>query len=89
VRIKFADITLVMLALTNHSENCLVADLLRSMGYQGKIAAVVRHEEHADQLTELGISAFNLYGQAGTGFAAHVSDLLDESQEDAAAGTGR
>lgn len=89
VRIRFADITLVMLALTNHSENCMVADLLRSMGYQGKIAAVVRHEEHADQLTELGISAFNLYGQAGTGFAAHVSDLLDESQEDAAAGTGR
>jgi hypothetical protein len=50
---------------------------------------VVRHEEHADELAELGISAFNLYGQAGTGFAAHVSDLLNDTQEDAAAGAGR
>lgn len=75
-RIQFANLTLVMLALTNHPENCLVAELLRSMGYRGKIASIVRHEEHAEELSELGISAFNLYGQAGTGFAAHVEEAL-------------
>ena len=76
VRIKLGEVRLIMLALTNHSENMLVAELVRSMGYTGALAAVVRHEEHAEELRTLGISAFNLYGQAGAGFASHVNDLV-------------
>ena len=75
-RLNLDDVHLVMLALTNHPENMLVADLLRSMGYKGELAAVVRHEGHADEMREAGISAFNLYAQAGTGFAAHAAELL-------------
>jgi len=63
--------------LTNHQENLLVGKLLLSLGYRGEIAAVVRHSEHAEEMRELGISAFNLYGQAGAGFAAHAADHLD------------
>jgi glutathione-regulated potassium-efflux system ancillary protein KefC len=59
-----------MLALTNHQENMLVARLLLRIGYRGRIAAVVRFEEEAQELEGLGISAFNLYAQAGEGFAA-------------------
>ena len=66
-----------MLALTNHHENLLVADLVTTLGYQGEIASVVRHEEHAEELRDKNISAFNLYGQAGTGFASHARDLID------------
>jgi len=76
-RLKFDDIEMIMLALTNHSENMLVADLLFSMGYTGEIAAVVRHEDHAEEMRQKGISAFNLYAQAGTGFAAHACALLE------------
>jgi len=47
------------------------------MGYSGDIASVVQHEEHSEQLQALGISAFNLYGQAGAGFAAHARDVID------------
>lgn len=75
-RLKLDGIHLVMLALTNHHENMLVAQLLRSMGYSGAVAAVVRHEDHADEMRAAGISAFNLYGQAGAGFAAHARELL-------------
>ena len=77
VRIRLNEVKLIMLALTNHHENLLVADLVTTMGYQGEIASVVRHEEHAEELRDKNISAFNLYGQAGTGFASHARDLID------------
>jgi predicted Kef-type K+ transport protein len=67
---------LVMLALTNHQENLLVCKLLKGMGYQGRIAAVVRFREETEELERMGVSAFNLYAQAGAGFAAHVEEGL-------------
>ena len=75
-QLDMAEIELVMLALTNHRENMLVARLLRELGYEGRIAAVVRFSEEAEDLEEHGISAFNLYAQAGAGFAAHAADIL-------------
>lgn len=77
VRLPLGEIRIIMLALTNHSENILVADLLRSMGYHGELSAVVRYEDHAEEMRGKGISAFNLYAQAGTGFAAHTHELLE------------
>lgn len=71
--IAMDELELVMLALTNHQENLLVADLLRELGFSGRIAAVVRFEEEAAALEAKGISAFNLYAQAGEGFAAHAA----------------
>lgn len=67
---------LVMLALTNHEENKLVGKLLREMGYQGPITAVVRFAEEAEQLERRGIAAFNLYEEAGTGFAEHANEQI-------------
>lgn len=77
-RVALEQLELVMLALTNHQENMLVADLLREMGYTGRIAAVVRFDEEATALEAKGISAFNLYAQAGEGFAAHAARGLRE-----------
>jgi len=71
-----ADIELVMLALTNHKENMLVGNLLEDLEYHGKVAAVVRFSEEAVELEQRGISAFNLYAQAGAGFAAHAAEKL-------------
>jgi len=67
---------LVMLALTNHEENKLVAKMLRALGYLGPITAVVRFAEEAEQLQARGISAFNLYEEAGAGFAEHADKQL-------------
>jgi predicted Kef-type K+ transport protein len=83
-RVKLKDVELIMLALTNHAENMLVAELLQSLNYQGELAAVVRHADHAEEMQALGVSAFNLYGQAGAGFAAHACDLMEPSPENAA-----
>ncbi|WP_435219316.1 cation:proton antiporter domain-containing protein [Luminiphilus sp. nBUS_07] len=81
VRINLKEVEVIMLALTNHPENIMVAELIRSMGYAGDIASVVRHEEHSEQLRSLGISAFNLYAQAGAGFAAHASNASDSGDQ--------
>ena len=73
-RVDLSQVELVMLALTNHQENMLVAKLLKQIGYPGKTVAVVRFREEAEELEKMGISAFNLYAQAGAGFAAHASE---------------
>jgi predicted Kef-type K+ transport protein len=77
-RVDLDKLELVMLALTNHQENLLVARLLSGIGYRGQIAAVVRFQEEAEELEALGISTFNLYAQAGAGFAAHAEAKLGQ-----------
>ena len=77
-RVALDEVILVMLALTNHQENMLVAKLLRNMGYKGRVAAVVRFDEEGEALEKLGISAFNLYAEAGEGFAAQAAKGLGD-----------
>ncbi len=77
-RVDLEPVELIMLALTNQEENLRVCRLLQEMGYTGQISAVVRFDEEADELREHGVSAFNLYAQAGAGFAEHAARHLDE-----------
>lgn len=79
-RVALDKVELIMLALTNHEENLLVARLLNRLGYRGRMAAVVRFREEGEELERLGISAFNLYAQAGEGFAAMAASEI-ETQE--------
>jgi glutathione-regulated potassium-efflux system ancillary protein KefC len=83
--VNLEKLEVVMLALTNHEENKLVGKLLRELGYAGTITAVVRFAEEAKQLEKRGISAFNLFAEAGTGFAEHATAQLPKkpSREDA------
>jgi predicted Kef-type K+ transport protein len=83
-RIAIHELDLVMLALTNHIENKIVAELVRDMGYRGEIASVVRYQDHAEELSAMGISAFNLYAQAGSGFAEHAYELIQHKTTDSA-----
>jgi predicted Kef-type K+ transport protein len=62
----------VMLALTNHRENMLVGKLLRDTGYSGRITAIVRFNDEADELRRYDIDSFNMYENAGAGFATHA-----------------
>lgn len=81
-QVDLSKLELVMLALTHHQENLLVGNLLEDLGYRGKLAAVVRFSEEAGDLEEHGISAFNLYAQAGAGFAAHAAEKLGPTSSD-------
>ena len=78
-RVNLDDVELIMLALTNHEENMRVSHLLKDFGYRGQLSAVVRFAEEAEELQAGGISTFNLYAQAGAGFAAHAAELLQSA----------
>ncbi|MEH6588526.1 MAG: cation:proton antiporter family protein [Halioglobus sp.] len=79
-QIKLDEVELVLLALTHHQENMLVGSLLKDLGYTGRMAAVVRFSEEARELEQHGFSAFNLYAQAGAGFADHAVEQLHDQE---------
>ncbi|MEM8964132.1 MAG: cation:proton antiporter family protein [Acidobacteriota bacterium] len=61
---------LVMLAMPEASENTIAAEHLRKKNYAGRIAAIVKHDDDTDILRQAGVhQLFNLYTEAGAGFA--------------------
>ena len=66
-------VELVMLTMPNHRENVEVADYLRQRGYRGRVAATAKYPDHVEALRQAGVeAAFNIYAEAGAGFADHV-----------------
>ncbi len=71
------NIDLVMLALPNLAANLDALEQLRAINFSGRIAATARYLDDEEPLREAGASAvFNIYAEAGTGFAGHVTDNL-------------
>ena len=77
-RIPHHQVEQVILALSNHAETLQVAKLLRNNGYQGVIAAVANYPDQVEELKLLGVIAFNIFAEAGAGFAEHVHNQLKE-----------
>lgn len=70
---KDSEVELVMLALPNFDANLDVAGQLASSPYQGKVAATVKFEDEIAPLKQAGVHAvFNIYDEAGAGFAEHA-----------------
>jgi predicted Kef-type K+ transport protein len=68
-------IELVMLALPNLNTDLAVLAQLKAVGFTGKVAAMAKFQDEADALTLAGVTTvFNIYTEAGAGFAAHVLD---------------
>ncbi len=70
---KNHNIELVMLALPNLQANLDVLAELRTIGYNGRVTATARFIDEVEVLEKAGAtSVFNIYTEAGTGFADHV-----------------
>ena len=70
-------VSIVLLCMTNHSANKFAVTMLKHSPFSGKIAAVARFEDQIDELKSLGVdSVFNIYEEAGIGFAEHVCDVM-------------
>ncbi len=66
-------IKLVMLALPNLRANLNALEQLRNISFPGRIAATARFPDEVKRLQEAGAtSVFNIYTEAGAGFAVHV-----------------
>jgi predicted Kef-type K+ transport protein len=66
-------IKLVMLALPNLRANLDALEQLREISFSGRTAAIARFPDEVKILQQSGATAvFNIYTEAGTGFADHV-----------------
>lgn len=60
----------VILAMPSHPANLAAAEQLRELGFKGHIAATTKYPDQAAELEDLGVEfAFNIYAEAGAGFA--------------------
>lgn len=68
-------ITLVMLALPNLQANLDALSQLRESAFSGHVAATARFPDEVELLRKAGATAvFNIYTEAGAGFADHVEE---------------
>lgn len=73
------DIDFVVLAMPKHAANRHAAETLQRSGYQGVVAATATFDDEVKELLALGVdSAFNLYHEAGAGFARDVARIFHE-----------
>lgn len=70
---KDHSIRLVMLALPNLQANLDALEQLREISFPGRIAATARYPDEKERLRQSGATAvFDIYTEAGSGFADHV-----------------
>ncbi|MCK5700611.1 MAG: NAD-binding protein, partial [Cyclobacteriaceae bacterium] len=76
--LESGNVSVVLLTMTNHSANKFAAIRLKHSHFSGKIAAVAHYEDEIKELQSLGVDlVFNLYEEAGIGFAEHVCDVME------------
>jgi hypothetical protein len=72
-----ANVKLVLLAMPHHQGNQIALEQLQRKNFGGQIAAIAEYQDQLDALSEQGVdAAFNIYSEAGSGFARHVCDHL-------------
>lgn len=70
----------VLLTMPSHKANVAAAERLRELGYTGRIAATTRYPDEAAELERHGVEfAFNIYAEAGAGFANDLRCLFSNS----------
>lgn len=73
-------VEMVMLTLPKLTTSLAVLRKLRQSAYTGPVAAIARYPDEVSMLEAGGAAlVFNIYTEAGTGFAQHVSESMGES----------
>lgn len=68
-----------LLTFPDHNANIAVAELIREFGFTVQLASIAKFDDQIDDLKAAGVSqVFNLYAEAGTGFAEHVWERLQD-----------
>ena len=69
---------MVLLTLLKHTANMLAVAQMNEIKLTGSIAATAKFDDEVEELKHAGAHAvFNLYVEAGYGFAEHVCEALD------------
>lgn len=73
-----ANVKLVILAMPHHQGNQTALEQLKARNFKGQIAAIAEYSDQLETLKENGVdAAFNIYSEAGSGFARHVCEQLN------------
>ena len=79
-RLRPGAIKLILLDMPNLKEELAAVDMIKRTEYAGLIAAAVKHNDCVKPLIAAGVdSVFNVYAEAGAGFASHVCEDLSVS----------
>jgi len=77
------NIDLVVLAMPKHSANVHAAQTLKRHQFEGIVTATGKFDDEVRELRAQGLdTAFHLYSEAGSGFAEHVSTVLNQQRPD-------
>lgn len=73
---------MILFAMPHHHSNDLAANQLQQMKFKGKTAAIVEYSDQVSQLKGNGVDAvYNVYREAGKGFAQHVLEEFTIEKE--------
>jgi len=82
VRVK-ENLDLVVLAMPKHLANVEAARTLLRHEFEGVVIATGEFDDHVRELREIGLdTAFNLYSEAGAGFADHIFKVFNQQRPD-------
>ena len=77
---------LVLLAMPKHQSNLAAARHLVDVGFPGQITAIAQFDDQVEELRQAGAhAAFNIYNEAGLGFAEHAWEILKDRHNPGAA----
>ncbi|ATG73904.1 potassium transporter Kef [Zobellella denitrificans] len=63
----------IFLAMPNHAGNLYALEQIHQADFKGRVAAIIRYPEEGAQLRDMGADeVFDIYEEAGSGFARHV-----------------
>ena len=76
----------VLLTMASHEANLAAVERLRARGFTGRIVATSRYADQAAELRALGVGlVFDVYKEAGAGFATDLHRRFDEQRDSAPA----
>jgi predicted Kef-type K+ transport protein len=83
-RLRLERVRAVMLALPDAEAKIIASRQLRLRGFAGLIAATHVYEDERTPILRAGCDVtYNYFSEAGTGFAAHISDALQAAMDGA------
>ncbi|RDH80690.1 MAG: potassium transporter Kef [endosymbiont of Galathealinum brachiosum] len=78
-RLKPGAVKLIILDMPNVKEALAALEMIKLNKYEASVAATVKHNDCMNILKESGVDiVFNIYSEAGSGFANHVIESIDQ-----------
>ena len=75
-------IRIVILAMPDHKANMNALNELTQRQFKGQIAAMAVYDDEVEELKQAGAhAAYNIYAQAGFGFAEHICQALGGAED--------